>query len=72
MDGWKIFFRVILALLKLAEGIITNKKQFLEKINGLRYDDALIFIKSFTKETILDEVIKRKKIKFLVQIIQRS
>lgn len=54
LDGWKTLFGVILALLKLAESILYFIN--IEKILKMKFDQALIYLKSFLKDSIIDEV----------------
>ena len=57
LDGWKIFFGVILALLKFAEGYFSISKQMIERLIHMKFEDAIIYLKSFVKDNIIDEVI---------------
>lgn len=46
IDGWKIVFKLILALLSATY----------DKIKKLEYEEILTYLKAFTRETQIDEV----------------
>ena len=56
LDGIKVVFRVILALLSEVEGW-SGLLSLIEKILHMSGDDALVFMKRFAKETIFDDVL---------------
>jgi hypothetical protein len=54
LDGWKVLFGVILALLKLSERILYICQ--IGNIIHMGFEKAFIYLKSFLKENIIDEV----------------
>ncbi len=60
LDDFKMVFRIILALLKQAEGISLPREIFnIEKILKMPCENALIWLKSFARETIIDDVFRK-------------
>jgi hypothetical protein len=54
IDGWKIVFKLALALLRSVEG--TLKPHGIDHLLTLEYEQLLVFLKEFTHDDSLDDV----------------